>query len=171
MKINLNNATKQGLKTLKAHPRQNAIHFTTEQERQAYAMDKHRTALTNGERYEMLALYMLDVITYYPTQDGKQVGDLHLRDGSKVQVKGNGGQLGRSKGVALDQLTRAYKAIEQDASDYYLLVADTEKGFALVTKQQLADKVDELLKDSESLRLTINEKRLRLAFPYDYQRV
>lgn len=171
MKINLNNATKQGLKILKAQPRPAVIEFTSQEQRETYATKRHAEALSMGERHEALAIYMLEVAAYYPTQQGKEYGDLHLTDGTKVQVKGNGGELAKARGSASDQLARAYEAIDRDASDYYLLIADREKGFCMVTKEQLKSNIQELFKDNETLRLTLNEKRLRACFPYDYQRI
>lgn len=171
MKIILDAEQIKGLRELKAQPRQTVIRFTSKEEREAYATVRHAEALTMGERHEALAIYLLDVAAYYPTQEGKAFGDLELTDSTKVQVKGNGGELGKSRGTQADQLARAYKAIEQDASSLYLLIADREKGFALVSKEQLKASLPDLLKDSESLRLTLNEKRLRQCFPYDYQRI
>lgn len=171
MRIKLDATQKQGLKTLKAQPRQTVIEFTSREQREAYATERHAEALTMGERYEALAIYMLDVATYYPIQQGNEYGDLHLTDGTKIQVKGNGGELGKKTGTTESQLARAYEAIDKDASDYYLLIADREKGFCLVDKQQLKANIQELFKDTETLRLTLNEKRLRACFPYDYQRI
>ena len=171
MRIKLDATQKQGLKALKAQPRQSVIQFTSQEQREAYATERHAEALSMGERYEALAIYMLDVATYYPIQQGSEYGDLHLTDGTKIQVKGNGGELGKKQDTTQSQLARAYEAIDRDASDYYLLIADREKGFCMVSKEQLKANIQELFKDNETLRLALNEKRLRACFPYDYQRI
>ena len=171
LKVKVSNA--QVAHGLLSVPLVEVIRFEDEAERLAYATRKYADSNTRGERAELMAMVLLDVVAYYPRQSGKEYGDLELADGSMVQVKSDGGQLGTKTGTVKDRLVRAYEAIDNDACDWYLLMAKDNKGFAGATKDELKSKLDIFFKDKDkdNLRLSINEKRLREAFPRDYKRV
>lgn len=173
MKLNLNQTDSKVAHGLLAVPMLDVVRFASQTERHTYAARKYADSNTRGERAELMAIALLDAVAYYPRQSGKEYGDLELADGSMVQVKTDGGQLGTSTGTVQDRLVRAYAAIDSDACDWYLLIAKDNKGYTAVTKDELKQALPILFKDSnrDNLRLTINEKRLRQAFPTDYKRV
>ena len=173
MKLNLNQTDSKLAHALLAIPMLDVVRFDSESERHTYVARKYADSTTRGERAELMAMALLDTVAYYPRQSGKEYGDLELADGSMVQVKSDGGQLGTKAGTVKDRLVRAYEAIDSDACDWYLLMAKDNKGYAAVSKQELKTALPVLFKDKDqdNLRLTINEKRLREAFPRDYKRV
>ena len=173
MKLNLNQTDSKLAHALLAVPMLDVIRFDSQTERHTYVARKYADSTTRGERSELMAMALLEVVAYYPRQSGREYGDLELADGSMVQVKGDGGQLGTKPGTKADRLVRAYEAIDSDACDWYLLTARDNKGYVAVSKEELKTALPVLFKDKDqdNLRLTINEKRLREAFPRDYKRV
>lgn len=173
MKLNLNQTDSKLAHALLAVPMLDVVRFDSETERHTYVARKYADSTTRGERAELMAMALLEVVAYYPRQSGKEYGDLQITGGEMVQVKGDGGQLGTKPGTVADRLVRAYEAIDSDACDWYLLVAKDNRGYVAVTKPELKEALPVLFKDKDdsNLRLTINEKRLREAFPRDYKRV
>ena len=111
MKLNLNQTDSKVGHALLAVPMLDVIRFARPSA--TYATRKYADSTTRGERAELMAMALLDVVAYYPRQSGKEYGDLELADGSMVQVKTDGGQLGSSTGTVQDRLVRAYEGNRQ----------------------------------------------------------
>ena len=142
---------------------ESAIRFSDSAQREMFARMLATTTRNKGVQAEALAIEILPIVEYFPQDDGKNAPDFKLEDGKTVQCKYMGGRLSGKSTPA--------EAVKADYSDFWFLVADNFKGYALVTKEEMVEKVANFAKlEGGNYKLKINEKSLRANFS-NYKRV
>ena len=119
----------------------------------------------NGLKAEAMAMEIFEVVEYYPNASGKIAPDLLLKDGKTIQVKYHGGEVNAKENELI-------KAINEDYSDYWLLVSANFKGLALITKMQLLEKASEMFTfKGGKYRINVSESLLMKNFGAEYKRI
>lgn len=136
--------------------------FSNDDEREFFALRLAVTASNRGTQAEAFVIENFPVKTYFQKAAGQNAPDFLLEDGRTIQCK---------CGEARIKGQNAKEAVTADFSTHWILVAANLKGFVIVTKEEMLEKIDEIaIKEKTGFKLRLNEKNLRLHFK-GYQRI